>query len=483
MNADLSKLTENYSQKEAELIAKAFDFAKSAHKGQKRESGEDYFIHPYMTALKLADLKLDGIAIAAALLHDVVDDTEIEQSQIKKAFGGEIANLVEGISKLGKAKYQGIERFAENLRKFFLAMSKDLRVVLIKLADRTHNMETIKYLPGNKQKRIAKETLEIYAPIANRLGMGQVKGELEDLAFPIAYPEEYEKTLKIYNTKKETQSQYIQTAKKILIKKLVKNNVPLEEVNGRIKHTYSFFKKLSKHDGNADLIFDIIAIRILVKNIRDCYNALGVVHNIWRPLPNRIKDFVALPKPNGYKSIHTTVLGSDNIILEIQIRTLEMHQEAEFGIASHWIYDESKNTKNYQRKKTKIPKAGEISWVQQLAELQNNQTSTNEFLSDLKLDFFNNRIFVLTPKGDVLDLPEGATPLDFAFKIHSDIGCKCIAAKANKKIIPLNYSLQNGEVIEIITRDNITPKRKWLAIVQTNEAKHKIRTALKRLKT
>lgn len=478
---NLETLTQNQPPKDTELIAKAYDFAKNAHQGQKRENGEEYFIHPYETAKKLTELKLDSVAIAAALLHDVVDDTPIKIEEIQKEFGKEIANLVEGVSKLGKVKYQGVERYAENLRKFFLAMSKDLRVVLIKLADRTHNMETIQYLPQKKQQRIAKETLEIYAPIANRLGMGKIKGNLEDLAFPVAYQEEYNKTLKIYNARKETQLKYIEQAKRILIKKLVKYNIDIIEVHGRAKYIYSFFKKLEKYDGNPDLIFDIIALRVLVKDIKNCYGALGIAHNVWKPLPNRVKDYIALPKPNGYKSLHTTVFGPDGVMIEIQIRTPEMHREAELGIAAHWFYDNSKKS-IFKNHSIKIPDAKEIKWIQQLAEFQEKNTGTQDFLDNLKIDFFSDRIFVLTPRGDVIDLPESATPLDFAFKIHSWVGSHCIGAKANQRIVPLDHTLQSGDVVEILTREKSRPNPKWMEIVRTSEAKGKIRNALKKIK-
>ncbi|MFH1175372.1 MAG: RelA/SpoT family protein [bacterium] len=480
MEINLTNLIQNRDQKEAELISKAFYFSEKAHKGQKRESGEDYFSHPLETANKLTQLNLDAATIAAALLHDVVDDTSVNLNQIKKEFSSEIADLVEGVSKLGKAKYQGLERYAENLRKFFLAISKDLRVVLIKLTDRLHNMETIQYLPRNKQQRIARETLEIYAPIANRLSMGNIKGELEDLAFPIACPEEYQKTLKIYNARKETHSKYITGAKRSLVKTLYKNGIKIKELRGRVKHIYSFYKKLTKYNGNADLIFDIVALRVIVDDIKDCYGAMGIIHSVWKPLPNKIKDYIALPKPNGYKSLHTTVFGPSGTAIEIQIRTMEMHQEAEFGIATHWLYDENKSTRSYKQGRAAALDAKNINWIQQLAELQKKSSDTNEFLNELKIDFFNDRIFALTPKGDVIDLPEGATALDFAFKIHSGIGSKCAMAKVNQRIVPLDYTLQSGEIVEIITRENTRTNPKWLDIVRTSEAKHKIKNALKK---
>jgi len=474
-------LIQNRSPKESELIARAFEFAREAHKGQRRESGEDYFTHPYQTAKKLTDLNLDTATVVAALLHDVVDDTPVTCEQIQKEFGEEITSLVKGVSKLGKVKYQGVERYAENLRRFFFAMSKDLRIVLIKLADRMHNMETIQYLPKNKQTRIAKETLEIYAPIANRLGMGRIKGALEDLAFPIARPKEYQKTLKIYNARKETQFKYIKKAESSLMKALIKQDIKVKELQGRVKHIYSFFKKLKKYNGNADLIYDIIAIRVIVDEIKDCYNVLGITHDIWRPLPNRIKDYVALPKLNGYKSIHTTVFGPNGAIIEIQTRTTAMHQDAEFGIASHWLYDEAKGSKRYKNNKIKAPQAKDIRWIQQLAEFQKKYSSAKEFLNDLKIDFFGDRIFVLTPQGDVIDLPEDATPLDFAFKIHSYIGSHCIGSKVNQRMVSLDYSLQNGDVVEILTRERSRPNPKWLDIVRTSEAKAKIKNALKKI--
>lgn len=477
---DVEILTKNHSPKDAELIKKARDFAKEAHKGQRRASGEEYFIHPFQTARKLAELKMDAITIAAGLLHDIIDDTPIKIEQIRKEFGEEVARLVIGASKLGKAKYQGMERYAENLRKFFLAISKDLRIVLIKLADRMHNMETIQYLPENKQKRIAKETLEIYTPIANRLGMGQIKGGLEDLAFPIAYPEEYKKTLAVYNARKETHLEYIEKAKRILIKTLYKNGIKVQELSGRVKHIYSFYKKLSKYGGDADAIFDIIALRAIMEDIKECYGALGIIHNIWKPLPDKIKDYIAIPKPNGYKSLHTTVLGPGRIAIEIQIRTPQMHQEAEFGIAAHCFYDEIKSTNAYKKRQSALPDAKKIPWIQQLAEFQKNSSNTNEFLNGLKIDFFNDRIFVLTPKGDVIDLPEGATAIDFAFKIHTSVGSKCAMAKANHRIVPLDYKLKSGEVVEIITRENVRVNPKWADIARTSEARSKIKNAIKK---
>lgn len=473
MDNTLSKLIENRDKRESALISRAYEFSKSAHSGQKRESGEDYFIHPCMTAVKLANLRTDAETIVSALLHDVVDDTPVTIEQIQKEFGQEVARLVAGVSKLGKAKYQGLERHAENLKKFFLAMNNDIRVALIKLADRSHNIETIHSLPIAKQSRIAKETLEIYAPIANRLGMGHIKGELESRSFPIAYPEAYKKITAIYNSKKEAHLQYVMKASKVIKQQLAGNSIKIIELQGRVKHIYSFFKKLKKYHGDASLIYDIIAIRILVPEIKDCYGALGIIHNIWKPLPNKIKDYIAMPKTNGYQSLHTTVFGPEQVILEIQIRTPEMHDEAESGIAAHWKYDDSKNHKQYQKR--------DVSWTAQLVNMQKEESDINDFLKNIKFDFFNDRIFVLTPRGEVIDLPEGATPLDFAFKIHSDVGCHCTGAVIDQKIVPLNYQLKSGEIIKILTKENSFPKRNWLDIIQTNEAKHKIRSALRKM--
>jgi len=473
MDKILAQLINNRSQEECALISRAYEFARSAHSGQKRESGEDYFIHPCMVAVKLTYLNSDAETIVSALLHDVVDDTPITLNQIQKEFGVEIAKLVEGISKLGKAKYHGLERHAENLKKFFLAMNNDIRVALIKLADRNHNIETIRSLPVAKQLRIAKETLEIYAPIANRLGMGQIKGELETLSFPIAYPEAYKKIATIYYNKREVHSQYTAEASEIIRQQLVKNNIQIKELQGRVKHIYSFFKKLKKYHGDASLVYDIIAIRIIVPEIKDCYSALGIIHHIWKPLPNKVKDYIAMPKTNGYQSLHTTVFGPKQVVLEVQIRTPEMHNEAESGIAAHWKYDDAKSKKQYHNKN--------ISWTSQLVDIQTRESDINDFLKNVKSDFFGDRIFVLTPRGEVIDLPDGATPLDFAFKIHSDIGCHCAGAMIDQKIVPLNYYLKNGEIVKILTKENSFPKRNWLDIVYTNEAKHKIRSALRKM--
>jgi len=473
MDNILSQLINKRDKEESALISRAYEFAKNAHSGQKRESGEDYFIHPCMTAVKLAALKSDAETIVSALLHDVIDDTPITIEEVRKEFGSEIAKLVEGVSKLGKARYQGLERHAENLKKFFLAMNNDIRVALIKLADRSHNIETIRFLPIAKQIRIAKETLEIYAPIANRLGMGHLKGELETLSFPIAHPEAYKKIRSIYNNKKETHLKYVIKAAKIIKRQLEDNNIKIIELQGRVKHIYSFFKKLKKYHGDASLIYDIIAIRIIVPEIKDCYSSLGIIHNIWKPLPNKIKDYIAMPKINGYQSLHTTVFGPEQAVLEIQIRTPEMHSEAESGIAAHWKYDDNKNKKQYQKR--------DVSWTTQLVNIQKQESDINDFLKNVKFDFFSDRIFVLTPRGEVIDLPEGSTPLDFAFKIHSDIGCHYAGAMIDQKIVSLNYQLKNGEIIKILTKENSFPKRNWLDIVHTNEAKHKIRNALRKM--
>ncbi|TRZ77317.1 bifunctional (p)ppGpp synthetase/guanosine-3',5'-bis(diphosphate) 3'-pyrophosphohydrolase [bacterium] len=480
MDNALSKLIENRDKRESDLISRAYEFAKSAHSGQKRESGEDYFTHPCMTAIKLNSLNSDAETIVSALLHDVVDDTPITLNQIKKEFGVEIAKLVEGVSKLGKAKYHGLERHAENLKKLFLAMNNDIRVALIKLADRSHNIETIHSLPVTKQLRIAQETLEIYAPIANRLGMGQIKGELETLSFPIAHPDAYKKITEIYNNKKEAHSQYATEASQIIKQQLIKNSIEITDLQGRVKHIYSFFKKLKKYHGDASLIYDIIAIRIIVPEIKDCYSTLGIIHNIWKPLPNKIKDYIAMPKVNGYKSLHTTVFGPDQAILEIQIRTPEMHNEAESGIAAHWAYDDKKD-KVFTSKANEQHLNKNVSWTAQLVDMQNKEPDNNAFLKNVKFDFFSDRIFVLTPRGEVIDLPEGSTPLDFAFKIHSDIGSRYAGAMIDQKIVPLNYHLKNGEIVKILTKEHLFPKRSWLDIVYTNEAKHKIRSVLRKM--
>lgn len=465
-------------EEEQKSIQKAIVFIKKAHFNQKRLSGESYIIHPIAVAEILAELKLDSLSIIAGLLHDVLEDTPITFKEIEKEFGKEVANLVKGVSKLSEIKYRGQERSVENFRRMFLAVAEDFRVILIKFADRLHNMRTIKWLPQEKQKRIALETMEIFAPLANRLGMGRLKGEFEDLAFPILYPNEYNWIRNEVNKRYGERENYLRKLKPIIEKELRTEKINFIEINFRAKHLWSLYQKLQRYDMDWDKIYDLVALRIIVKTISDCYGALGVIHKLWHPLPGRIKDYIALPKPNGYQSLHTTVFAKDGVITEFQIRTEEMHRVAENGIASHWLYDEfGKN-----REKTfSLPKKGMFSWINQLLEWQKKLSSntSKEFLGTLKFDFFNNRIFVFTPKGDVINLPQDATPIDFAYQIHSEIGDHCIGAKVNGKLTALSSQLKNGDIIEIITAKNKKPSADWLKFVKTYKAKDKIKQALK----
>ena len=482
---EIIKLLNNPSLKDRELISRALDFAKEAHKDQKRFSGEPYIIHPFETAKILAHLGLDSSTIAAGLLHDVCEDNDgIDIRTIKKNFGEEIAFLVEGVTKLGELKYKGIEREVENLRRMFLAMAEDIRVVLIKLADRLHNMRTLNYVPSEKQKRIAMETLEIYAPLANRLGMGEVKGELEDLAFPYIYPEEYLKTKKLLGEGYKKKEEDLKIVREDLESELAKHNITKFRIDSRVKHIYSLFKKLQRESINWDInkVYDLIALRVIVKDIEECYKILGIIHGMWRPLPQKIKDYIAVPKPNGYQSLHTTVFASGGRITEIQIRTEKMHKEAEHGIAAHWAYTESGKPKSGGRLQPKL------AWVNQLVEWQKALTSSKEeseekakdFIKDLKIDFFKDRVFCFTPKGDVIDLPEGATAIDFAYAVHSEIGNSATGAMVNGKFVSLGTILKNGDIVEIKTQKNKRPSIEWLEHAKTSLARKQIKSFAKK---
>lgn len=446
-----------------DLIRLAYDFANQAHEGQMRESGEPYINHPLATAQKLADLGLDTNIIVAGILHDVPEDTEKTLEDVEKNFGKDVATMVEGITKLSKIKYRGVERYMENLRKMFVAMAKDVRVIIIKFADRIHNLQTLYAKPPVKQKRIAQEALEIYAPIARRLSIGALVNELEDNAFKYALPSEYNWTQNLVKDKTSKKEKTIEKAKKIIIRELKKHNVNYLDIHGRSKHLYSLYLKLLRFDRDIEKIHDLMALRIIVNDISDCYAALGTIHQLWKPLPGKIKDYIAQPKPNGYQSLHTTVFCVNGDITEFQIRTKEMHQEAEFGIASHWHYKE----------KGKLPK---IKWIKELAAWQKELEANQNYLDNLKLDVFQNRLFIFTPRGDVIDLPEGSTPVDFAYHIHTEIGDRCSAAKINDKIAPLDTVLKNGDVVEILVDKNRKgPNEEWLKFVKTRTAKTNIR--------
>ena len=459
---------------EKALIKSAYDLAWRAHRDQKRESGEPYIQHPLGVALMLTKMNLDTETVAAALLHDVVEDTPCTIGEIEKQFGHTIAFLVNGVTKLDKIKYVGAEGKTENLRKMFLAMAKDIRVVLIKLTDRYNNMQTLHYLAKDKQKTIALETLEIYAPIAYRLGMGELKGQLEDLAFKYLHPEKYKWLENEVAEKYETHKAHIDKLKPVIYEIFKNEEIAPLEIHARVKHFYSLYKKLLRYQMDFDKIHDLVAARIIMKNIEDCYLALGAIHQVWKPVPGLIKDYIATPKPNGYQSLHTSVFGPEGKITEIQIRTPDMHEKAENGIAAHWAYKEH----NFFSHNLNISKK-ELAWVEQLREWQKAVRGSDEFFESLRIDFLKDRIFVLTPKGDALDLPEGATPVDFAYAIHSDIGHQCAGAKINGKITPLNTELQSGDAVEILIQKNKKPSEDWLGFVKTNLAKERIRSVVK----
>lgn len=454
---------ETYSSPhDLEIVRLAFDFAENAHRGQVRKSGEPYIVHPLVAAEMLADMRIDPVIIAATLLHDVPEDTEITLDEIEKNFGPEIRSMVEGITKLGKLKYRGVERYIENLRKMFVAMAEDVRVMIIKFADRIHNLTTLAALPIQKQYRIALESLEIYAPIANRLGMGEIKGQLEDLSFEYVYPKEYEKTKKIRDEKLSGKDEFLKKIQNNIKQELIEAGIAHVSIHGRNKRLYSLYQKLQRKNNDIAQIYDLVAIRILVPTIADCYAALGILHKRWKPLKGRIKDYISQPKPNGYQSLHTTVFADNGEIVEFQIRTPEMHDEAEFGIAAHWHYDEQGARRP----------AKDIKWVKELAEIQKDILNKLSDLEEIKVDFLQNRIFVFTPKGDVIDLPEGATPVDFAYHIHTEIGNKCGGARINEQMASLDTELKNGDVVEIIIDKNRKgPNQDWLKFVKTHTAR------------
>ncbi len=453
--------------KTSNLLKRAYDFAEAAHKGQKRKNGEPYFNHCVAAALNVAEWGSDETTIASALLHDVLEDTPKTIEDLKREFGDEIAFIVDGVTKIGRVKYRGIEARVENLRKFILALSEDIRVILVKLGDRLHNMRTLDALPPQKQNRIALETMEIYAPLAYRLGMHRLSGELEDLSFPYIYPQEYKWLLKNMKEKYHEREKYAEKLRPMLEGEFTKNGVPFVTINSRAKRYTSLYKKLLKYDMDFDQVYDLVATRIVVPTISDCYAALGIIHKTYTPLPKLFKDYIAIPKPNGYQSIHTTVFGPNNKITEVQIRTPEMQEQAEYGIAAHWAYQQHKDSKDYSKRRASIADSKELLWVKQLSTWQKGFTNPEDFLQSLKIDFFNDRILALTPTGEVIDLPAGATPVDFAYQIHSAIGNASTAAKVNGKIFPLHGELKSGDVVEIITQKNKSPSESWLDFVKT----------------
>ena len=469
---EITSINKNY---DTELIGRAFDTAKRLHDGQLRKSGEPYLIHPIAVAKILAQLGMDDETIVGGLLHDVVEDTEYTREQLVEDFSEEIALLVDGVTKLGAIKFDTKEEAqAENLRKMFLAMSKDIRVLIIKLADRLHNMRTLEYMREEKKIEKSRETLDIYAPLASRLGIYTVKFELEDIALKYLHPEEYE-TLKIEVTeKKEQRLQFINQVIDEIKEALDQMNMKYD-ISGRSKHLYSVYKKMVLQHKQLDEIFDLTAVRVIVENVRDCYAVLGQVHTMWKPIPGRFKDYIAMPKPNMYQSLHTTVLGDNGEPFEIQIRTYEMHRVAEYGIAAHWKYKEGKTKGDQNNEEMKL------AWVRQTLEWQKELNDPKEFMETLKMDLFSSQVFVFTPKGEVIDLPAGSTPLDFAFKIHTAVGCKCVGAKVNGKMVTIDHPLSNGDIVEIVTSSNSSgPSVDWLKIAKSSTARTKIRQWLKK---
>ncbi len=474
----INKVKKNNPKADLDLLMLAYDFAQNAHEGQKRQSGEPYIQHSLHTAFTLAQIKTDLNTIIAGLLHDVPEDTKRTLAEVEKNFGKEVASLVRGITKLSKIKYRGVERYVESLRKMFLAMASDLRVILIKFADRLHNLRTLDALPPEKQERIARETLEIYAPIAGLLGIWRLKWQMEDLCFKYLYPEEFKKIEYKYEVEKKVErNRFIQGVKNILNKKLNEEDVE-HIITGRFKHLYSIYKKMQAKDRKFDEIYDVFALRVIVKSIPDCYKTLGIIHSLWRPKPDRFKDYIALPKPNGYRSLHTTVYGPNGKATEFQIRTEEMNEEALYGIAAHWYY---KDGGNYEKDKLKQPR-----WIKEIMDLQLNIKDSHDFIKQVKFDVFHDRIFVFSPEGDVYDLAESATPVDFAYAVHTDIGNQCSGALINDKMATLDAKLRSGEVVEIIIDKNRKyPNRDWLKFVKTQKARNKIKqfSKLSRLET
>ncbi len=462
-----------HPEADVSLLSRAYRFAEEAHRNQKRFSGEPFITHPVAVANILANLQMDLQTLVAGLLHDVVEDTGVTLEEIKTTFGDEVALLVDGVTKLNRLEYRSKEEHqAESLRKMFLAMAQDIRVILIKLADRLHNLRTLKYHNETKQKEIARETLEIYAPLAHRLGIYHLKWELEDLSFRYLEPEKYYELAERVSRTRRKREEYIQAAIQILRRKLAEAGI-FADIQGRPKHLYSIYNKMTKQNKDLSEIYDVMAVRVVVDSIRDCYAVLGTVHTLWKPIPGRFKDYIAMPKSNMYQSLHTTVIGPQGEPLEIQIRTWEMHRTAEYGIAAHWRYKEGGKTDRDLDQK--------LAWLRQILEWQRELRDAREFMESLKIDLFSDSVFVFTPKGDVLELPAGSVPIDFAYRVHTEVGHRCVGARVNGRLVPLDYQLKNGDIVEIITSKNaVGPSRDWLNLVKTSQAKNRIRQWFKR---
>ncbi|GAA0780684.1 RelA/SpoT family protein [Hathewaya limosa] len=472
----LNKIDDNCHNVDKEQIVRAYNIAREAHQEQKRISGEPYIIHPIEVACILAELGMDTKTIIAGLLHDIVEDTDYTYEDVKEIFGVEVADLVQGVTKLGKIKYKSKEeQQADNVRKMLLAMAKDIRVILIKLADRLHNMRTLKYMPVFKQKEKAKETLDIYAPLAHRLGISKIKWELEDLALRYMNPNLYYSLVKEIAEKRAEREEQIEKILQELRNKL-KNSGIDAQIDGRPKHFYSIYNKMKNKNKTMDQIFDLTAVRILVNTVVDCYSALGIVHTMYKPMPGRFKDYIAMPKPNMYQSLHSTVIGPKGKPFEIQIRTYEMHKTAEYGIAAHWKYKEGTNGSDNELE-------GKLTWLRDILEWQGETSDPQEFMEAFKIDLFSDEVFVFTPKGKVISLPQNSTPIDFAYRIHTDVGNKCVGAKVNGKMVPLDYSLKTGEIVDVITSSGSKgPSIDWLSVANSNHAKSKIKSYFNKVK-
>lgn len=479
VNADalIRVIIEHHPETNTALIREAFDYAKAAHEGQKRFSGEPYFNHVFATALRLATWRMPQNIVIAGILHDVQEDTGKTPEEIEKLFGGEVASMVIRVTKLGKVQYRGMERYAENLRKMFLAIAEDVRAIFIKFADRLNNLEDLYNITDTaKRRRIALETLEIYAAIANRLGMGMIRKQLEDQSFKYIDPEEYAWVMGLVEERYTTLEPYLEKIKNVIADDLRHANIKVLDMPARTKGLYSLYKKLLQHDRDIKQIYDIVACRVIVTSVADCYSVLGVIHNRWKPLKGRIKDYIAQPKPNGYQSLHTTVFCDNGQIVEFQIRTPEMHEQSQYGLAAHWFYKEKGFVSPLEKKY--------VAWLKELGKIQKAMADQSKFLEtleSLKIDAFQNRIFIFTPKGDVIDLPEGATAVDFAYAIHTDMGNTCTAAKVNDHITPLDASLLSGDVVEIIVdKKRKSPSSAWLKSVKTMHARSEIRNQIKK---
>jgi GTP diphosphokinase / guanosine-3',5'-bis(diphosphate) 3'-diphosphatase len=506
---DIIVQVQNPTEADIALITEAYEYAKHVHTGHTRYSGEPYLVHLTEVGRKLAEMGMGARTIAAGLLHDSIEDTEATSEEIREKFGDEILFLIEGVTKLSSVRYYGTDRHNESLRKLFVATSQDIRVLIIKLVDRLHNMQTLQHVPSEKQLRIARETLEVYVPVAHRLGMGKIRKELEDLAFPYVYPSEHEQVKRVLESRSGKANEQLERERKVLQKRLAEIGLIDFNTSYRVKGLFSLYHKLKRKEWEINSVYDLLAMRVVVPTVEDCYRALGIIHKLWRPLPGRVKDYIAFPKPNGYQSLHTTVTTPNGVILEIQIRTRKMHHESEFGIASHITYKEPVVTgtdiekpsrfaslipalfrpfSRQARPDTDLKKVTHSShrdkiprWISQIGQMHTQEkSSTAEFVEDMRKDFFSNRIFVFTPVGDVVDLPVSATPIDFAYAIHSEVGDHTSGALVNRKLVQLDTELKNGDIVEIETRKSSRPTKKWLAFAKTSLARRRIRAALEK---